>query len=54
MYRLAAEGGHVDGMHNWGVMLVRGIGVVADEQAGQEWIAKAKAVREGAAAAAQA
>ncbi len=46
MYRLAAEGGHVDGMHNWGVMLLKGIGVEADEQAGAEWIEKAKAARE--------
>jgi hypothetical protein len=41
-------------MHNWGVMLVRGIGVEADEEAGQEWVAKAQAARERATAAAQA
>jgi hypothetical protein len=35
-------------------MLVRGIGVEADEQAGQEWIAKAKSARESVATAAQA
>lgn len=50
MYRLAAEGGHLDGMHNWGVMLLKGVGVDADEQAGAGWIEKARATREAAAA----
>ena len=37
-----------------GVMLLKGIGVEANEQAGKEWIAKAKAAREASAAAAAA
>ena len=52
-YAEAAEAGHREGMHNWGVMLVKGIGVEADEGAGQDWIARARAAREAAAGAAQ-
>ena len=50
---MAAEAGHIDGMHNWGVMLAKGIGVDAEEEAGQVWIAKAKAAREAMAGAAR-
>jgi hypothetical protein len=46
MYRLAAEAGHIDGMHNWGVMRLKGIGVEADEQIGADWIEKAKTARQ--------
>jgi len=46
LYRMAAEAGHIDGMHNWGVMRLKGIGVEADEQIGMDWIERAKTARQ--------
>ena len=40
-YGLAAEAGHVHAMHNWGVMLLQGLGVEKDEAIGMTFIEKA-------------
>ena len=39
-YAAAAQSGHPEGMHNWGVMLLRGMGVEKDEETGQAWLSR--------------
>ena len=41
LYAAAADAGHVNAMHNWGVMLLQGMGVDKDEAAGKAFMEKA-------------
>ena len=41
LYAAAAEAGHVNAMHNWGVMLLQGMGVEKDEEIGRAFVEKA-------------